>query len=174
VEPQKNADVETKKYKKKTFAFLIKLVVVCLAFWVVFTYVFGLYQMSGQYMYPRIMDGDLVLYYRLGNSYVIGDVITCQVDGHRKTGRVVAMGGDVVTLSESGQLLVNGNVQEEEVFYATEEIPGGISYPYTVDEDSYFILCDFRTASTDSRYYGAVAKKDIDGQVVTILRRRGI
>jgi type IV secretory pathway protease TraF len=43
-----------------------------------------------------------------------------------------------------------------------------------VEEDSYFVLCDFRTASSDSRDYGAVAKSDIDGKIITLLRRRGL
>jgi signal peptidase I len=50
----------------------------------------------------------------------------------------------------------------------------GIEYPYTVPEDSYFVLCDFRTSSDDSRSYGAVPKEDLDGKIITILRRRGI
>jgi signal peptidase I len=49
-----------------------------------------------------------------------------------------------------------------------------ITYPYTVEADSYFVLCDFRTASIDSRSFGAVPKKNLDGKVITLLRRRGI
>jgi type IV secretory pathway protease TraF len=43
-----------------------------------------------------------------------------------------------------------------------------------VEADSYFVLCDFRTASSDSRNYGALAKSEIDGKIITLLRRRGI
>jgi signal peptidase I len=86
----------------------------------------------------------------------------------------VGRGNDTIEVDEDGQLLVNGNVQSEEIFYPTYAAAGGVTYPYTVPEDAYFVLCDFRTASSDSRDYGAVAKKDIDGRVMTILRRRGI
>jgi signal peptidase I len=86
----------------------------------------------------------------------------------------VAQGGDVVDLNEEGQLLVNGNVQQEEIFYETEAPVSGQAFPYTVEEGSYFILCDYRTASVDSRTYGAVSKNDLDGKVITLLRRRGI
>jgi signal peptidase I len=84
------------------------------------------------------------------------------------------MEGDVVDMDEEGELLVNGNVQNEEVFYATEKLEKGISYPYTVAENSYFVLSDFRSANFDSRYFGGVLKKDIDGKVITVLRHRGI
>jgi signal peptidase I len=77
-------------------------------------------------------------------------------------------------LNDSGQLIVNGNVQEEEIFYLTEPQDGDVTYPYTVDDDSYFVLCDFRTNGYDSRTYGAVPKSTIDGKIITILRRRGI
>jgi signal peptidase I len=86
----------------------------------------------------------------------------------------VAQGGDVVELDEDGQLLVNGNVQQEEIFYPTEPQGSDISYPYTVEEDSYFVLCDFRTVGFDSRTYGTISKSTLDGKVITVLRRRGI
>jgi signal peptidase I len=89
-------------------------------------------------------------------------------------GRIVAQGGDVVDLNADGLLVVNGNVQEEEIFYVTEAMGNEITYPYTVEADSYFVLCDFRTASIDSRSFGAVPKKNLDGKVITLLRRRGI
>jgi signal peptidase I len=65
-------------------------------------------------------------------------------------------------------------VQDEEIFYPTNEISGGVTFPYTVEEGGYFVLCDYRTISLDSRDYGAVLKSDIDGKVITILRRREI
>jgi signal peptidase I len=160
--------------KQATVSYFTKVIVIVLGLWIVFHFVFGLYRMNGECMYPRIRDGDLILYYRMENTYAIGDVVTYKIDEHRKTARIVAMGGDVVSLNEDGQLLVNGNVQEEEIFYPTEKIIGGVSYPYTVPEDSYFVLCDFRTSSYDSRDYGAVSQADINGKVITILRRRGI
>jgi signal peptidase I len=51
---------------------------------------------------------------------------------------------------------------------------GGVSFPYTVEEGSYFVLCDFRTASVDSRSYGTIPQSDLAGKVITLLRRRGI
>jgi signal peptidase I len=167
--------VQSAQENKRTIReFLIKLVLVCLALWATFTFVFGVRQMHGETMYPRLRDGDLMIYYRLEQNYYTGDVVTFEVDGNQRTARIVAMGGDVVTLSDSGELIVNGGVQSEEIFYPTQAIEGGVIYPYTVPEDSYFVLCDFRTSSSDSRDYGAISRSDLDGKVITILRRRGI
>jgi signal peptidase I len=65
-------------------------------------------------------------------------------------------------------------VQQEEIFYETEPQNGDVTYPYTVEADSYFILCDYRTVGTDSRSYGAVARNELDGKIITLLRRRGV
>jgi signal peptidase I len=155
--------------------FFARLVVSVLAVWAIFTFMFGIARINGEAMYPRIRDGDLIFYSRIGKDYSIGDVLTFRVDGVRRVARVVAKGGDVVDINEDGQLLVNGNVQEEEIFYQTEAHISDVTYPYTVAENSYFLLCDFRTISLDSRDYGAISEADIDGQVISILlRRRGI
>jgi signal peptidase I len=154
--------------------FFVKLGVVCLALWLIFTFAFGILQMHGETMYPRIRDGDLILYNRMERDYTIGDVVVFKVGISTCVARIVAQGGDVVEVNEEGELLVNGNVQEEEIFYPTEAEPLGVSYPYTVEENSYFMLSDFRTNTTDSRSYGAVSVNDFCGKVITILRRRGI
>jgi signal peptidase I len=126
-------------------------------------------------MYPRLRDGDLILYYRLEQDYAIDDVVTFQLNDDTFWCRIVAQGGDVVDLSADGQLIVNGNVeQEDEIFFETEPQSINVTYPYTVPENSYFVLCDYRTTSFDSRTYGAIPQSDLDGKVITVLRRRGI
>jgi signal peptidase I len=152
----------------------VRLIVFVIIVWAIFTFVFGIMRMHSETMYPRIRDGDLLFYYRLGKDYAIGDVVTFKINGSRRVARVVAKGGDIVDLDEDGELLVNGNAQLEEIFYTTEAREDGVEFPYTVPDDSYFVLCDYRTISSDSRDYGAVARSEIDGEIVTILRRRGI
>lgn len=156
------------------WSFVIKLIVVAVSVWVLVGFVFGLAVMQGEDMYPRIRDGDLMVFYRLQNGYHIGDVVTFTQDGRRYTGRIVAQGGDAVDITEEGQLLVNGSIQDEEIFYLTEAVDGKTSYPCQVPIGSVFLLCDFRTNATDSRSYGPVAISQLDGKVFTILRRRGI
>jgi signal peptidase I len=171
---QQEQTQSTRKQKETVWKFVVKLVLIILAVWAIFTFVFGIRQVSGETMYPRLRDGDLILYYRLEQDYQIGDVVTFNLNGTTFWCRIVAQGGDVVELDTQGQLLVNGNVQQEEIFYPTEAQKGNFTYPYTVEEGSYFVLCDFRTEGYDSRSFGAVSKNTIDGKVITLLRRRGI
>jgi signal peptidase I len=171
---EENAKQDVREQQKIVLCFFLKLAGVLLAIWVIFTFVFGLRQVSGEAMYPRIRDGDLILFFRLQQDYQNGDAVAYEMDGTRHVGRIAAQGGDVVELNEDGLLVVNGNVQKEDVFYPTKPETLGIAYPYTVPEGSYFVLCDFRTSGDDSRLYGAVPKNGLEGKIVTILRRRGI
>jgi signal peptidase I len=164
---------DTWAQKETVLRFIMKLAAVVLVVWAIFTFVFGIRQVSGETMYPRLRDGDLILYYRLEQDYAIDDVVAFHVDDNVREGRIVAQSGDVVDLTE-GQLVVNGNVEQEEIFYQTYPQDGEITYPYTVPENSYFVLCDFRTNGFDSRTYGAIPQSDLDGKVMTVLRRRGI
>lgn len=154
--------------------FFVKLAVIILFFWILLEVVFGLAVMEGEDMYPRIRDGDLMVYYRLQKEYHIGDVVTFSRDGVRRTGRIVAQGGDTVDINDEGQLLVNGSVQDEEIFYPTEKVGEENSLPCEIEEGEVYLLSDFRTNGTDSRTYGPVDSEELDGKVITILRRRGI
>jgi signal peptidase I len=174
IQESPDQDQDMWRQKEAVLKFIIKLCLVLLVIWAVFTFIFGIRQVSGEHMYPRLRDGDLTLYYRLEQNYQIGDVVTFELDDSIFWARIVAQGGDVVEVNEDGQLIVNGNVQEEEIFYPTEPQDGDVTYPYTVEEGSYFVLCDYRTISFDSRTYGAISKKDLDGKVITLLRHRGI
>jgi len=79
-----------------------------------------------------------------------------------------------VMLDGSGTLTVNGSVQNGEILYPTYAKDGGPAYPYRVPEDSVFVTGDFRTQTEDSRDWGAVRMDQVEGKVITILRRRGI
>lgn len=153
---------------------LVKFGILCAVLTALFTLVFGVFINSGEAMYPRLRDGDLVIYYRLEQEYQLSDVVVYQTGAKQAAARVAARAGDVVELNDHGQLLINGNIQQEEIFFPTEPIAGGISYPYKVPEGQYFLLGDQRPAASDSRFYGAVDKKEIQGKIINLFRRRGI
>ncbi len=122
-------------------------------------------------MFPSVKDGDLLICFRLEQGYVKDDIVIYELDGEQRTGRVVAVGSDVITFTESGAMMVNGTVQTQDVVYATYP-KEGIEYPFTVPDGCVFIMGDFRTQSVDSRDFGAVPTDSIEGKVITVLRRR--
>ncbi len=83
--------------------------------------------------------------------------------------------GDTVEITESEQLIVNGNsVIENNIFYSTPLYEGFVEYPLKLGEGQYFVLADYRNGGADSRFFGAVNADEILGTVITILRRNNL
>lgn len=123
-------------------------------------------------MFPAILDGDVLLGYRLEPGYKKDDVILARVKGDLVIGRVVAKGGDSVNITPEGSLYVNGTEQKGEIAFYT--YPGKETYPITVPQNCLYILGDNRTNTVDSRNFGPVAEKDVLAKVVSIFRKRGL
>jgi len=152
---------------------LIRIIILAILGYLFFTQVFLLARARGNEMFPAVKDGDLIIGFRLQRHYEKNDVITYKVNGERKVGRYMAQEGDVVTMDDTGTLLVNSAVQSGEIMYPTYA-KEGIEYPYRVPENQVFILADYRTQAKDSRDYGAIDMDDLEGKVISILRRRGL
>ena len=173
-----NKNPKGKPRKKKTtkqllIGLLIKIAVIALAVWGVFTFVLGITIHYGNNMHPMVRDGDLVITLRLQKPF-INAAVMYRHDGKTTVGRVIAMEGSVVDISDNGGITVNGNTPAEEVFYPTFPADGSeIQYPYTVPQGKVFILNDFREDTNDSRSFGAVDTGDLQGTLLLTMRRRG-
>lgn len=169
--------IKKRKYdtmvKQGYLSLLMRIIIFVIVGYLLFTQVFLLMRNTGLGMFPSLKDGDLILAYRLQNEYTKDDVVVYQVDNTLVIGRIVATEHDVVTMDESGTLLVNGTAQSGEIIYPTYA-KEGIEYPYKVPEGNVFILGDYRTEADDSRDYGSISLDDLEGKVITFLRRRGI
>ncbi len=159
--------------KKGYISLFWRLLLLGLVGYLMFTQVFLITRASGNGMFPAIKDGDLIIGFRLQQEYIKNDVVTYKVKGIRGVGRIIARETDVVTLDDSGSLLVNGTAQTGEIMYPTYA-KEGIQYPYRVPEDSVFVLGDYRTQAQDSRDFGPITMDAVEGKVITILRRRGL
>ena len=156
-------------------SFFIRLVILLIFLWLLFGVFFGITPMRGSDMFPRISAGDLLLYYRLEKNYNSEDVLVFKKEGKLSTGRVVAHGGDSVEITGDGELKVNGNVVvESNVFYKTYPYGKKVKYPLKLKNGEVFLLCDYREGGKDSRYFGAISKKEIKGKVITVLRRSNL
>ena len=100
-------------------------------------------------------------------------MVIYEAEGQRRAGRIVGREGDTLVFTADGTLRVNGTVQRGEIMYPTEP-RSGEEETYTVPRKSVFILGDYRTESRDSRDFGPVAVKQVEGKLITLLRRRGI
>lgn len=156
-------------------SFFLRLCILLIFLWIVFGKLFGILPMHNADMSPRISAGDLMLFFRLENRIHNDDVVVLKKDGTTYTGRIVARGGDTVEITEDSELKVNGSIViENDIYYKTPKYEDYVSYPLTLEEDEYFVLCDYREGAKDSRYFGAVRDSEILGKVITVIRRSGI
>lgn len=152
--------------------FLIKLISIVAVTSVLFTWVFGLYRMTGNYMFPSVKDGDLCVVYKL-EDYHINDVVSYKDDnGKTRIGRIVAIEGQSVDFPEEGGYTVDGYHPSEEITYQTFGCEGQKT-PIVVPAGSYFIMNDFRSDTNDSRQTGTVERSQLHGKLMFIIRRRG-
>lgn len=150
-----------------------KIALIVVSVLVLFCFVFGIYRVNDEYMAPSIKGGDLVMYYRLDNEYVAGEVVVLEYNGRITSARVIAVGGDRVNIDSEG-LLVNGSYQiETGITQDTTQVADGVTFPLEVPQGSVFLLGDNRTQAVDSRIYGCVSEEDILGSVMGQFRRRG-
>lgn len=152
---------------------LLRITLIAAIGFLLFTQVFLITQTVGNEMFPSIKDGDLVIAFRLQGEYVKNDVVVYSYEGERYIGRIAAREHDIVTLDDSGILLVNGTAQDGEILYPTYA-KNDLTYPFAVPEGCVFVLGDYRTIARDSRERGAIPMEDVTGKVITILRRRAL
>lgn len=167
---RRRADLETSAGYRSLFW---KVVLIAAAGYILFTQVFLVTQVSGNGMFPAMKDGDLMIVFRMQQDYAKNDVIVLNAEGKRQIGRIIARETDVVMLDDTGTLTVNGTVQGGEILYPSYA-KEGIEYPYRVPDGHVFVMGDYRTQTTDSRDWGAVPMEQVEGKVITILRRRGV
>lgn len=167
---RRRADLETSAGYR---SLLLRVLLLAAAGYILFTEVFLVAQVTGNGMFPAVKDGDLMIVFRMQQDYAKNDVIAVNVEGKRQIGRIIARETDVVMLDQTGTLTVNGTVQGGEILYPSYA-KEGIEYPYRVPDGHVFVMGDYRTQTTDSRDWGAVPMEQVEGKVITILRRRGV
>jgi signal peptidase I len=128
---------------------------------------------SSPSMEPTLAVGSTVLVDKLTPRWDpigIGDVVvfTSPEDGTDTVKRVVAVGGQTVSLDDAVLHVDGVAVHEPQVDLS--RIDGTWFGPVTVPDGSVFVLGDSRGVSIDSRTYGAVPLDDLEGRVVAVLR----
>ena len=137
--------------------FLLNFLLVISIMWVLFGFVVGFINAPNGDMSPNIKANDLLLYYRLEHDYHAQDIVVVMKNDTAYIGRIVAVCGDTVEISDSEKLMINGNfVSEPEIQHPTPRFEGFVNYPVQLAEQEYFILADSRNGAEDSRYYGVV------------------
>lgn len=165
----KKIDAKAKKEKKKT---IVSIVIVVLAVVMILAATFlPFYKVEGDAMANTIKANDLVCVMK-SKSIQKGDVVAFYYNNKILVRRIIATGGQKVSIDQSGNVSVNGQKIKEDYTSDQGDLTNrDIIYPYTVPDDQYFVLGDHRSRSVDSRVsaLGCIKKKDIIGKVVITL-----
>lgn len=82
--------------------------------------------------------------------------------------RVIGISGDTIEIAD-GKVYLNNKPIDESYLSPNTETNGGTflneEVKYTVPKDSLFVMGDNRAVSEDSRYFGPVKMKDVQGKV---------
>ena len=126
-------------------------------------------------MEPTSGDGDVALFDRLNRDIAADDVLVYRSgEGEQLVGRVVALPGDTVEVTDDGTFEVNGSAQPSPTGEVTQPGEDGPTYPLTLGDNEYFVLGDSRLQAVDSREVGTVGINEVEGKVIALLRLRGI
>jgi len=124
------------------------------------------FQVQRSSMVPVLNDGEIVVFITTG-SISHGDVIAFYHGNNVLIKRVIAVGGDWLTLSGDGTASVNGEPLDE---HYVHEQSAGEELSVQILDNQFFVMGDQRQISLDSRNMeiGLVSQEQIIGR--TLLR----
>jgi signal peptidase I len=169
---EKGAPSETPRAPKKAGGFVEFLVILAVAFVLVFgfvrPFVLEAFRIPSESMVPTLEVGDRVFVNKFIYRFTEpekGDVVVFEsVNGGEEDliKRIVGVAGDEVEV-RNGTLLVNGEDREEP--YLNRSLPFNGSYgPSVVPEGHVFVMGDNRANSADSRVFGPLPIENIEGE----------
>lgn len=153
--------------RRRRPAALVGVVATLLAVALGRAYVMDTVVVSSDSMRPTLCAGDWLLLLTPGAAAAeAGDLVVFRGpdDGEPSVKRVVAVGGQRVEIRDA-VLYVDGTVVSER-YVDLRTVDGTHFGPAEVPPDGVFVLGDDRERSVDSRTYGPVSRRAIEGRVV--------
>ena len=160
--------LDQRAHRRNAFlTFLLSFVLTVMSGVMVLLLFLPVLEVSGSSMEPTLQDGDILVLLKPG-AIQTGEVCGMYAQGRLILKRVIGLPGDVVNMDEGGNVYVNGEPLPEP--YVSQKAVGtcDLSFPFTVPDDSLFVLGDHRETSIDSRssLIGCVQVNQVMGQVV--------
>ena len=121
----------------------------------IFTFLFRITTVSGISMLPTLNSQDKVLISNLLYAPERQDIIvidTYTAYGQPLVKRIIGLAGDEIDIDfNSGEVFVNGQLQDEPYISASTTQHLDLSFPLIVPENTIFVMGDNRPYSLDSR-----------------------
>ena len=163
---------------RKIYSFLIDIVETLLlaaaVFLVIYVFLFRPFQVNGDSMYPNFTD----------NEYILTNIIALNFESPKKrevivfkappdpekdfVKRVIAVPNDKIYIKD-GVVFLNGEKLDESKYLGSDVKTYGGSFlkegqEVIIPQDSFFVMGDNRSYSSDSREWGFVPRKSIIGK----------
>ena len=150
----------------KFFREAIPYIIIILLVIIIRSFIITPIKVDGTSMYNTLDNGEILLLKKYEKSYKRFDVIVFYNGHDRLIKRIIGLPGEEVKYKDN-KLYINGKYIKEDFLKNNQK-----TYDFNlkdlgynkVPKDSYFVLGDNRTNSTDSRIIGPVYKKDISGK----------
>lgn len=157
---------------REIFSMMFYLIFVVAATLLIIRFVGQRTEVSGHSMEDTLDDGDNLIVDKLTYWFrdpVRYDIIVFPYKYKEDTyyiKRIIGLPGEMVQITEEGNILINGEILEESYGREVMKSPGIAADPIILGEDEYFVLGDNRNASADSRdpSVGVISGKDIVGR----------
>ena len=161
---EENRAGQWKWYLKSLLSVVIPLLVIALAIWLSFTYWLTAFEVQRSSMAPTLRDGDTVIFHSSTNIKH-GDIIAFVHDEMVLVKRVIALGGDTISISANGEITLNGDPLIES--YVSGTIGEHRAVPQvSIPDDHYYVMGDQRSTSIDSRdeEIGTIRQEQVIGK----------
>ena len=155
------------RYRSILRSTIYALVIVAAVSVLVATLLMPVMEIYGSSMTPTLNENDIVVSVK-GGDIQQGDIVAFYYNNRILVKRVIATGGQTISIDADGNVSIDGVPLEEP--YLTEKSAGqsDLEYPYTVEPDTFFVMGDHRETSVDSRnsLIGCIESSEIVGRIV--------
>ncbi|MCT2345068.1 signal peptidase I [Bacillales bacterium AN1005] len=131
-----------------------------------FFFLFGLCEINGNSMNPKLNNGDIVIYSKKYHDLNRFDIIFFEYENSIYVKRIIGMSGEKLSIINN-EVYINGQKLDENIelmpYRFTED------FEVIIPDNSYFLLGDNRDVSVDSRMIGNIEEMQIIGKFIVVL-----